>query len=310
MPRMPRHSASCATVISRRRTRFQTCTSRRIRGCRRALRWAERSRKTSTFYFFGTEITRREESGFTNIGAGNFGLANTDVSRFFGAPTGAIVIQATPDQQAFFSATPSAAGASTAFQSYLGAVASSSSIALTGKNPAFLQGTFGPTGFASSGQPTPASFVALNSLPGNFPVQEKTEIYSLRIDHKLSDKHQLLLRGTASPSYITGIQENASNQNYGQNSGSRTARAEGARLVDPGPRYVPDQRQQGERGEVPVCAAPGGVQQPEHVCGQPGSGQHPGLCVLRQDRRLPTCGGLKTSRNSRTTLPIRWAVTR
>ncbi len=180
-------------------------------------------KKDRTFYFFGTEITRREESGFSNIGQNNFGLVNTDVSRFFGAPTGALVIQATPDQQAFFNATPSAAGASAAFQSYLGAVASSSSIALTGRNPAFLQTTFGPTGFASSGQPTPASFVALNSLIGNFPVQEKTEIYSLRLDHKLSEKHQLLLRGTASPSYITGIQENASNQNFGQNSGSRTA---------------------------------------------------------------------------------------
>ena len=180
-------------------------------------------KKDRTFYFFGTEITRREESGFSTIGANNFGLVNTDVSRFFGAPTGAIVVLATPQQQQFFNATPSAAGASAAFQSYLAAVASSSSIALTGQNPAFLQPTFGPTGFASSGQPVPTSFVALNSLIGNFPVQEKTEIYSLRLDHKLSQKHQLLLRGTASPSYITGIQENASNQNFGQNSGSRTA---------------------------------------------------------------------------------------
>ena len=102
-------------------------------------------------------------------------------------------------------------------------MASSSSIALTGKNPGFLQATFGPTGFASSGQPTPASYVPLNALIGNFPVTEKTEIYSLRIDHKISNTQQLLLRGTASPSYISGIQENASNQNFGQNSGSRTA---------------------------------------------------------------------------------------
>ena len=180
-------------------------------------------KKDRTFYFFGTEITRREESGFSTIGAGNFGLVNTDVSRFLGAPTGAIVILATPAQQAFFAANPSAAGGSAAFQQYLATVASSSSIALTGRNPGFLQATFGPTGFASSGQPTPASFVALNSLVGNYPIQEKTEIYSLRIDHKLSAAHQLLLRGTASPSYVTGIQENASNQNFGQNSGSRTA---------------------------------------------------------------------------------------
>ncbi len=180
-------------------------------------------KKDRTFYFFATEITRREESGFSTIGANNFGLVSTDVSRFFGVPTGAIVIQDTPAQAAFFAATPSAAGASAAFQSYLGAIASSSSLALTGKNPAFLQAKFGPTGFASSGQPTPASFVALNSLIGNFPVQEKTELYSLRIDHKINANQQLLLRGTASPIFITGIQENASNQNFGQNSGSRTA---------------------------------------------------------------------------------------
>ena len=180
-------------------------------------------KKDRTFYFFGTEITRREESGFSTIGANNFGLVSTDVSRFFGVPTGAIVIQDTPAQATFFAGTPSAAGASPAFQSYLGAIASSSSLALTGRNPAFLQAKFGPTGFASSGQATPASFVALNSLIGNFPVQEKTELYSLRLDHKINANQQLLLRGTASPGYVNGIQENASNQNFGQNSGSRTA---------------------------------------------------------------------------------------
>ena len=113
-------------------------------------------KKDRTFYFFGTEITRREESGFSTIGAGNFGLVPVDASRFFGAPAGAIVIQATAAQAACFAATPSAAGASAAFQGYLGAIASSSSIALTGKNPAFLQPKFGPPGFASSGQPAPA----------------------------------------------------------------------------------------------------------------------------------------------------------
>ncbi len=178
-------------------------------------------KKDRTFYFFGTEITRREESGFSTIGANNFGLVPIDGSKFFGLPTGTITFQGTPAQQQFFNATPAQAGASAAFQQYLGAVASSSSLATTGKNPGFLQGTLGVTGFASSGQPTPASYVALNTLIGNFPVQEKTEIYSLRIDHKLTNNQQLLLRGTASPSYISGIQENASNQNFGQNSGSR-----------------------------------------------------------------------------------------
>ena len=109
-------------------------------------------KKDRSFYFFGTEITRREESGFTTIGSNNFGLVSTDASRFFGAPTGAIVIQATPAQAAFFAGTPSAAGASATFQSYLGAVASSSSLALTGKNPAFLQASSAP-----QDSPVPAS---------------------------------------------------------------------------------------------------------------------------------------------------------
>jgi hypothetical protein len=39
-----------------------------------------------TFYFFSTEITRRQESGFSVIGRNNFGLTNIDVSKFYGAP--------------------------------------------------------------------------------------------------------------------------------------------------------------------------------------------------------------------------------
>ncbi len=177
-------------------------------------------RKDRTFYFFGTEITRREESGFSVIGGGNFGLANIDVSKFFGAPTGALIIQGTPQQAAALAALPAA---TPGIQQYVALVGSSSALALTGANPAFLAPTIGAKNFVTSGQVTPASFVALNSLIGNFPIQEKTEVYSLRIDHKLSDRQQLLLRGTASPSYLNGIQESAANQNIGENSFSRTA---------------------------------------------------------------------------------------
>ena len=63
----------------------------------------------------------------------------------------------------------------------------------------------------------------LNSLIGNFPVTEKTETYSLRLDHKITDNHRIFIRGSVTPSYITGIQENAANQNFGENSFSRTA---------------------------------------------------------------------------------------
>ena len=176
--------------------------------------------KDRTFYFFSTEITRREESGFSIIGGNNFGLTTIDVGKFYGYPTGAILVQGTAAQKAFLAAAPAA---TPGIQSYVALVGSSSSLALTGANPAFLASTLGPKGFATSRNAAPASFVALNSLVGNFPVQEKTEIYSLRLDHKISSNHQLMLRGTASPSYVTGIQESAANQNIGENSQSRTA---------------------------------------------------------------------------------------
>ena len=173
-----------------------------------------------TFYFFGTEITRREETGFSDIGQNAFGLTSIDVSRFFGAPAGALSIQGTPDQAAALGALPAA---TPGIQQYIALVGGSSSLALTGKNPGFLQPTIGVNNFTTSGYATPTSYVPLNSLIGNFPITEKTEVYSLRIDHKLTNNQQLVLRGTASPSYLTGIQESAANQNIGENSFSRTA---------------------------------------------------------------------------------------
>ncbi len=177
-------------------------------------------RPDRTFYFFGTEITRRQETGFSDIGASNFGLTSIDVSRYFGAPTGALTIQGTPQQQAVLAALPAA---TPGIRQYIALVGGSSSLALTGKNPGFLQSTIGASNFTTSGAVAPTSYVPLNSLIGNFPISEKTEVYSLRLDHKLTDKQQLLARGTASPSYVTGIQESAANQNLGENSFSRTA---------------------------------------------------------------------------------------
>ncbi|MDQ2834273.1 MAG: TonB-dependent receptor [Acidobacteriota bacterium] len=175
-----------------------------------------------TFYFFGAEITRRQETGFSDIGANNFGLTPIDVSRFYGAPAGAITIQGTPAQQAFLqnaAVPPNTPG----IQQYIALAGSGSSLATTGKNPAFLQPVIGPSNFATSGQATPTSFTPLNGLIGNFPVTEKTEVYSLRIDHKLTGNQQLVLHASVSPSLITGIEESAANQNIGENSFSRTA---------------------------------------------------------------------------------------
>jgi hypothetical protein len=175
-----------------------------------------------TFYFFSTEITRRQETGFSVIGANNFGLSSIDVSRFYGAPSGSLSVQGTPQQAAFLS-NPGVPANTPGIQQYIALVGSGSQLALTGKNPAFLQPSIGVSNFVTSGQATPTSFTPLNSLVGNFPISEKTEIYSLRLDHKITANQQVFLRASVSPSYITGIQESAANQNLGENSFSRTA---------------------------------------------------------------------------------------
>jgi outer membrane receptor protein involved in Fe transport len=175
-----------------------------------------------TFYFFSAEITRRQETGFSDIGANNFGLTSIDVSRFFGAPAGVLKVQGTPQQQAFLQ-NPALPANTPGIQQYIALVGSGSSIATTGQNPAFLQPTIGAKNFVTSGQVLPASFVPLNNLIGNFPISERTEVYSLRIDHKLTANQQLALHGSASPSFISGIEESAANQNIGENSFSRTA---------------------------------------------------------------------------------------
>jgi hypothetical protein len=173
-----------------------------------------------TFYFFSTEITRRNETGFSDIGSNNFGLTAIDVSKFFGYPAGSVSIQGTPQQAAALAGLPAT---TPGIQQYIALVGSSSSLATTGQNPAFLQPTIGAANFVTSGQATPASFVPLNSLIGNFPIGEKTEVYSLRLDHKLTENQQLFLRASVSPSFVSGIEENAANQNLGENSFSRTA---------------------------------------------------------------------------------------
>lgn len=73
-----------------------------------------------TFYFFATEITRRQETGFSDIGAARFGLTSIDVSRFYGLPAGSLAIQGTPQQQAFLSAVPPPCRASASTWHWLG----------------------------------------------------------------------------------------------------------------------------------------------------------------------------------------------
>src|SRR3989442_68192 len=141
-------------------------------------------KKDKTFYYFSSEGTWREETGFSSIGANNFGLVNFDASAFVppsGAPPGTFMIQATPEQAQFLSSIPpTTPGAS----QYAFLIARSSGMALGGAwpGPPALGG--GVSGFPTSCQAppcfvVPASYVPLNSLVGNFPVTERTDLYSL-----------------------------------------------------------------------------------------------------------------------------------
>jgi hypothetical protein len=70
--------------------------------------------------------------------------------------------------------------------------------------------------------PLPMSYTGLNSLRGNFPVTEKTSLWSGRLDQKWNNRNSSFLRVGVSPSFATGIESTAQNQVFGQNAGSRT----------------------------------------------------------------------------------------
>jgi len=193
-------------------------------------------KKDKTFYYFSYEITRRHETGFSSIGQNNFGLVPFDASAFFGAPPGFVNLQLTPDQIGFL-ANPAVQGAVASdptgpyaqeVGTYLGLVGASSGMAVNGEWPLGLTGGQpGIAGFPTS-CPTPpcfvpASYQTLNSQIGNFPVFEGTSLYSLRLDHNVSNSNRLMLRANVSPSTVTGIEVSGQDQPFGQNAYSRTS---------------------------------------------------------------------------------------
>jgi hypothetical protein len=78
----------------------------------------------------------------------------------------------------------------------------------------------GPSGMGLV--PLPASFVPLNSVRGNYPVTEKTSLWSARLDQRWSNRNSSFLRVGISPSLATGLPSTSQNQVFGQNAGSRT----------------------------------------------------------------------------------------
>ncbi|MCL4522337.1 MAG: TonB-dependent receptor, partial [Acidobacteria bacterium] len=200
-------------------------------------------KKDKTFYFLSYETTRRQETGFTNIGSNNFGLVSSTSPVVPG-----VSLLLTPQQAAFVN-NPAVLGApggpQIAAQVFLVA-GSASSVALNRVDPGLastvLFGTpsaAGPrfpllidcnplpvppgTCTAANQVPLPASYVGLRSLMGNYPIKEGTSLWSARLDHQWNDANTSFVRVNVTPSKVTGIQVNAQNQNFGQNAGSRTS---------------------------------------------------------------------------------------
>jgi hypothetical protein len=172
-------------------------------------------KKDKTFYFFSFETTRRQETGFSTIGANNFGLVPLPNAASFGIPTvPGFTPLVTPQQAAFLGA----AGSNPLTQQYAALAVFGSGVALGGTPGSPLLGRF-----VTSNMALPASFHNLLSQVGNYPVSEATDVYSLRLDHKFGANNSILVRGALSPSDVTGIQVNAQNQDFGQNAFSRTS---------------------------------------------------------------------------------------
>jgi len=206
-------------------------------------------KKDKTFYFLSYEYTQREESGFSSIGINRFGLVPVTLP----PAAGGLTVQLTGSQAAavnslLTSGSPALQKLGAQYAVFMG---SASSVALNkldfgavaagatggflnpGPGPQFPVPVACPAGQAVNNgatcsaagvyvAPLPASFVGLNSLRGNYPVSEKTSLWSGRLDQRWSNRNNSFLRVGVSPSLVTGQPSTSQNQVFGQNAGSRT----------------------------------------------------------------------------------------
>jgi len=201
--------------------------------------------KDKPFFFGSYEYTQREETGFSSIGIDNFGLSPFNCGP--GCPLNGLEL--TSDQS---TATLSLLGQGQFVLAgqYAGLMGSASSVALNKIDPGVVApgltlGFLNPGPGANfsipvacpAGQPVnngatcslagayvaplPASYVGLNSIRGNYPVQEKTSLWSFKLDQNWSANNHSFLRVGVSPSLVTGLPSTSQNQVFGQNSGSR-----------------------------------------------------------------------------------------
>src|SRR5712692_8698640 len=224
-------------------------------------------KKDKTFYFLSYEYTQREESGFSSIGLGNYGLTVGSVPcipvplSLTGGPTGQLAFyqaalgQLTGNGAACNNPNPAIQAQINGVEQAAVLTGASSNVALNAdlnKNadgstvplsvvmgiPSALGSQFFPIPVACPvGQqvnrviclangtglaPLPASYVGINSVRGNYPISEKTSLWSGRLDQRWSNRNNSFLRVGVSPSLITGQPSTSQNQVFGQNAGSRT----------------------------------------------------------------------------------------
>jgi hypothetical protein len=207
-------------------------------------------KKDKTFFFLSYEYTQREESGFSSIGVNNFGMQTVTLP----TPAGPLPVQLTGPQATavnslLTSGVPALQTLGVQYGVFMG---SASSVALNGVDfGAVAAGATG--GFLNPGPgarfpipvscpagqpvnngatcsvagvyvaPLPASYAVLNgpNVRGNYPVMEKTSLWSARLDQRWNNHNNSFLRVGISPSLVTGLPSTSQNQVFGQNSGTR-----------------------------------------------------------------------------------------
>ena len=214
-------------------------------------------KKDKTFYFFSYEYTQREETGFSSIGQNNFGFTTgnvnclpvplsmtpTQLATYNATITGAGGCASPFVPQILKAAVATGAATNVAVNGDLNVNVDGTPIPMTTllygpvvaaslPNSKFFPGSVNcpPNTITSNVAcpatgvglvPLPASYVALDSLRGNFPINEKTSLWSARLDQRWNNRNSSFIRVGVSPSLVTGVQSTSQNQVLGQNSGSR-----------------------------------------------------------------------------------------
>jgi Carboxypeptidase regulatory-like domain/TonB dependent receptor-like, beta-barrel len=220
-------------------------------------------KKDKTFFFFSYEYTQREESGFSSVGEGNFGVSpyscgGCSLTGLLLTPGQASAVTGLlTEAQALAAVNPlQAAALQKLAGGYAAIMGSASNVAIFGVDPGIVATNFGfpvtpgahfpipvtcPFGqtvgtvnctagnavqagatFGYGLASLPASYVPVSTIRGNFPVTEKTSLWSARLDQRWNTANNSFLRVGVSPSLATGIESTSQNQVFGQNAGSRT----------------------------------------------------------------------------------------